>query len=242
MSIDWSKYFKTEDNDVDKPTQEIDPKCEWREIQQQLLTPSIVFSIFRWPFEAKFMLMKSGNCYFQAVEVDHQGGQKRKSEPACTKAVVPIVTSHDVNGAASRLEFFFNVLTLWGFSSLSLFHCLKCPIPICRRPSSDRSSGRECSDSETDEYCGVVCRQVSAALYRFESCAPDDSDKKNSVKMRTRMVPLQALRKRDSKVGSLRVLGKEELKCALCVGQSWLYGHKTNIPGYTPWKWGWEMS
>ena len=59
--------------------------------------------------------------------------------------------------------------------------------------------------------------------------------------MRTRMVSLQTLRKRDCKVGSLSILGKEELKCALYVGQIWLYGPKTNIPRYRPRKWGWWM-
>ena len=47
--------------------------------------------------------------------------------------------------------------------------------------SSDRSSGRECSDGETDEYCGVVCRQVSTAVNKFRTtgpCAPDDSVEK----------------------------------------------------------------
>ena len=60
--------------------------------------------------------------------------------------------------------------------------------------------------------------------------------------MRTRMVSLQTLRKRNCKVGFLIILGKEELKCALYVGQAWLYGPKTNTLRYRPRKWGWWMS
>ena len=61
-------------------------------------------------------------------------------------------------------------------------------------------------------------RQVSTAvnkLWTTGPCAPDDSIEKNSVKMRTRMVSLQTLQKGDCKVGSLSILGNEELKCAL---------------------------
>ena len=60
--------------------------------------------------------------------------------------------------------------------------------------------------------------------------------------MRTRMVSLQTLRKRNCKVGFLIILGKEELKCALYVGQAWLYGPKTNILRYRPRKWGDEWA
>ena len=47
--------------------------------------------------------------------------------------------------------------------------------------SSDRSSGGYRSASETDQYCGVVCRQVSTAVNKFQTtgpCAPDNSVEK----------------------------------------------------------------
>ena len=76
---------------------------------------------------------------------------------------------------------------------------------------------------------------VSSLVHRMISM-------KNSAKMRTRMVSLQTLWKRDCKAGSLRILRKEELKCALYVGRPWMAIWTQNLPRCRPRKWGWGMS
>ena len=86
--------------------------------------------------------------------------------------------------------------------------------------SSDRSSGRKCSDSETDEYCRVVCRQVSTAANKFLTTGPVHQtiplQKKNSTKMRTRVVSLQTLRRETAK-SDPSVYSVKKNSSALCM-------------------------
>ena len=131
--------------------------CEWSEIQQQLLTPNIVFSIFHWPFEAKFMLIKYWQLLFWSGWRGPPRGTKTKiwaHESGCTHCDV----TWRGRRCVSPCFFFIDVLNFRVFFVSFFISLFKMSDSDISEISSYRSSGRECSDSETDEYCGVVCR------------------------------------------------------------------------------------
>ena len=108
-------------------------KCHWSEIQQQLITPNVVFSIFHWTFEAKFMLMK----YWELLVWSGWSGPPRGTKTKIWASMHGSGCTHcDVTWCerlwVSPCFFFSDVLTFRAFSSLSSFHCLKCPISIRR--------------------------------------------------------------------------------------------------------------
>ena len=106
-------------------------KCHWSEIQQQLITTYVVFSIFHWTFEAKFMLMK----YWELLVWSGWSGPPRGTKTKIWASIHESGCTHcDVTWCerlcVSPCFFFSDVLIFRAFSSLSSFHCLKCPISI----------------------------------------------------------------------------------------------------------------
>ena len=135
-------------------------------------------------------------------------------------------------------------LSFRAFLSLSVFHCLKFPIPICRWLCRTVRAAESVQIAKIDEYCGVVCRQVITAVNKFRTTGPcsrnDFVEKLSEDEDEDGLTPDVSEERLQSRI--LSILGKEELEYALYVGQPWLCRPKTNIPRYRPRKWGWRMS
>ena len=189
-----------------------------------------------------------GTAILKRLKWTTKGDKKRKAEPAYTKAV-PIVLyplwRHMMwTVLCLALFLLYWCLSFRAFLSLSVFHCLKFPIPICRWLCRTVRAAESVQIAKIDEYCGVVCRQVITAVNKFRTtgpCAPNDFvEKLSEDEGEDGLTPDVSDERLQSQI--LSILGKEELEYALYVGQPWLCRPKTNIPWYRPRKWGWRMS